>query len=222
MKNHLLTLLIVFASVLFWATSSFAAVNTPFFGRYNLHFTISECIEHTFTLVLGDDLSLVNGFGGDPDLPEYYVYIPALGSSASYSFIDSEGDHLERTISITGNTLTMDEELEGYYTGHFVFTFSSDLNSFNIRGSVTEQELEECQGVVNGTGTRIGTPPCKCDLNTDGRCDNSDLLLFRQQWGATNCNTVPCPCDLNADGRCDMWDWLLFGKSWGRTDCPIQ
>ncbi len=61
---------------------------------------------------------------------------------------------------------------------------------------------------------------CECDLNSDGRCNMSDWLLFGQRWGATNCNTVPCACDLNGDGRCNMSDWLLFGKNWGRTNCP--
>ncbi len=64
-----------------------------------------------------------------------------------------------------------------------------------------------------------GTPNCECDLNSDGRCDMRDWLLFGQRWGATNCSTVPCACDMNADGRCDLRDWLLFGNNWGRTDC---
>jgi hypothetical protein len=70
---------------------------------------------------------------------------------------------------------------------------------------------------------------CECDLNTDGRCDMLDWLLFGEDWGSTTCGTPPgsgnppndCECDLNADGRCDMLDWLLFGEDWGRTDCPI-
>ncbi len=85
-----------------------------------------------------------------------------------------------------------------------------------------------CQGfdlsrIINGltlaTITNIA-PPCKCDLNSDGRCNMSDWLLFGQRWGATNCNTVPCACDLNTDGICNMIDWLLLGQGWGRNDCP--
>ncbi|MBU2644682.1 hypothetical protein KKI24_08250 [bacterium] len=69
---------------------------------------------------------------------------------------------------------------------------------------------------------------CECDLNTDGRCDMQDWLLFGSDWGRTDCGTPPgsgdppndCDCDLNQDGRCDMQDWLVFGEDWGRTDCP--
>ena len=62
---------------------------------------------------------------------------------------------------------------------------------------------------------------CECDLNSDGRCDMEDWLLFGEDWGRTDCTlSDPCECDLNDDGRCDMEDWLLFGEDWGRTDCP--
>jgi len=70
--------------------------------------------------------------------------------------------------------------------------------------------------------TALVTQLCEGDLNSDGRMDMRDWLIFGQRWGATNCSTVPCACDLNADGRCDMRDWLIFGKNWGRTDCPVQ
>ena len=70
--------------------------------------------------------------------------------------------------------------------------------------------------------------PCLCDLNTDGKCDMQDWLLFGEDWGRTDCGTPQgngdppndCECDLNTDGKCDMEDWLMFGKDWGRTDCP--
>ncbi len=75
--------------------------------------------------------------------------------------------------------------------------------------------------VLAGFFPIYGATLCDCDLNSDGRCNMSDWLLFGQRWGATNCNTVPCACDLNDDGRCNMSDWLLFGKNWGRTDCSV-
>jgi len=71
---------------------------------------------------------------------------------------------------------------------------------------------------------------CQCDLNSDGKCDMQDWLVFGQDWGwgRTDCGTPPgsgnppndCECDITQDGRCDMQDWLLFGEDWGRTDCP--
>jgi hypothetical protein len=108
---------------------------------------------------------------------------------------------------------------------------------------------EACTGVetcdpVDGClpGTPVECPPgqiceepggvcvdaCECDLNSDGKCDMEDFLIFGQDWGRTDCGTPPgsgnppndCECDITQDGKCDMQDYLPFGEDWGRIDCP--
>ncbi len=217
MKCRLLTSIIVYAIALFFAGLAFAQDNSKFYGAYNLHLIISECDEQFFTLILGGDSNRIAELN--------YIYIPISESTTSYSFIDVDGDLIERTITTSGDNITIDnvwDEIPGdIYTGHFVYAFSDNYNNISISGIVTEEDLNKCYGIVLGSGTRVGTPPCTCDLNADGRCNMQDWLLFGQRWGATNCNTVPCACDLNDDSRCNMSDWLLFGKSWGRTNCPV-
>ena len=98
-------------------------------------------------------------------------------------------------------------------------------------GDITADVCSAMGGTPQGTGSTCATTTCtqcECDLNTDGRCDMQDWLLFGADWGRTDCGTPPgsgdppndCECDLNTDGKCDMQDWLLFGEDWGRTDCP--
>ncbi len=154
------------------------------FGRYQVSFTIDSCSSQSFTLEIGGDSTRLDDFGGDPERDEYYLYVSPTQNTTTYSF-DSDGDLIERSITIDGNTLTMHEELAGDYIGHFVFTFSADTNSFVLNGYVTEEEAGACEGTVSGSGTAIR--PCECDLNVDGRCNMSDWLSFGRSWGRTNC-----------------------------------
>lgn len=54
------------------------------------------------------------------------------------------------------------------------------------------EQVGETQGLMNRSSTYalfITSPvnACECDLNSDGRCDMRDWLLFGQDWGRTDC-----------------------------------
>ena len=115
----------------------------------------------------------------------------------------------------------------GYGGGLSTQPYTNDPPGFSSHAdggmgyAMVQAETVNFQGTVDAV--IITENPCGCDLNTDGRCDMQDWLLFGEDWGRTDCNEVgvDCECDLNVDGTCDMQDWLLFGEDWGRTDCPI-
>jgi hypothetical protein len=64
-----------------------------------------------------------------------------------------------------------------------------------------------------------------CDLNEDGVCDETDLVIFGDShgWGDWDCNepNVDCICDIvvNAGGTCDDLDGLCFTHAFERPEC---
>ena len=60
---------------------------------------------------------------------------------------------------------------------------------------------------------------CKGDLDLDGKVDGSDFLLFRDDWGRTDCSSAGCVGDLDGDGKVDGSDFLIFRDNWGNV-CP--
>jgi len=140
----------------FTATSNSGMTNSKFNGAYDVNFTIGTCSHQSFTEIIGNDSNRKEDFGGDNET-QYYLYIQSSGTLLSYSY-DSDGDLVTRKIAISDHTITIDESWEenasNSYTGHFIFTFSDDYESFSISGSVEEADPSECHGVVSGTGTR--------------------------------------------------------------------
>jgi hypothetical protein len=67
----------------------------------------------------------------------------------------------------------------------------------------------------------IGPEPCKCDLNGDCVCNETDLAIFGDEMGRLDCNEAEgdCKCDLNHDGRCDAEDGVIFTEEYGRSEC---
>ncbi len=63
---------------------------------------------------------------------------------------------------------------------------------------------------------------CNGDFDGDGDVDGSDLGLFNNDFGRTDCTIVtPCNGDFDNDGDVDGTDLGLFNTDFGRTDCPI-
>ena len=85
--------------------------------------------------------------------------------------------------------------------------------------------LSSCQlvqGDYNGNG--IGDV-CECYANftypNDLRVNVSDLGVFKQEYGRTNCTEPPeCKADGNGDGKVNAQDLGLFKNEYGRIDCP--
>jgi len=158
----------------------------------------------------------------------------------SVSLYNENGSSLFANEQRSYKTTTQEFEL-GKMEGDLSNTLSGDQsgflqpnNNYVLSYWVFLYNNPDSQPPAGATGTGNITlnfnPVCECDLNTDGRCDMQDWLLFGQDWGRTDCGTPPgsgdppndCECDINEDGRCDMQDWLIFGEDWGRTDCPVS
>jgi hypothetical protein len=58
-----------------------------------------------------------------------------------------------------------------------------------------------------------------CDFNYDCVVDGLDFIMFRNEWGVTDCVNVGCACDMNEDGKVDGLDFITFRNNWGKT-CP--
>jgi len=67
---------------------------------------------------------------------------------------------------------------------------------------------------------------CAGDFDRDGDIDGSDLVVFIEDFGRTDCGTVPpCEADIHPpgfpDGDVDESDLAVFAADFGRTDCPL-
>jgi len=62
-------------------------------------------------------------------------------------------------------------------------------------------------------------PECPADYNDDGKVDGLDFIIFRNQWGRTDCLSVGCEGDMNSDGKVDGLDFIIFRNNWGKI-CP--
>jgi hypothetical protein len=66
---------------------------------------------------------------------------------------------------------------------------------------------------------------CVCDLNSDGICDEKDLMIFggSHGWYDWDCNEpgVDCLCDLVQDdqGTCNTLDGAVFREAYARPEC---
>jgi len=72
------------------------------------------------------------------------------------------------------------------------------------------------------TETKIVTAAfadCPADYNDDGKVDGLDFIIFRNEWGRTDCLSVGCEGDMNSDGKVDGLDFIIFRNDWGKV-CP--
>ncbi len=69
--------------------------------------------------------------------------------------------------------------------------------------------------------TQLDVPACEGDFDGDGDVDGSDLAVFSEDFGRTDCSTGPiCEGDFDDDGDVDGTDLAVFSQDFGRTDCP--
>ena len=61
--------------------------------------------------------------------------------------------------------------------------------------------------------------PFPGDFNEDCRVDGLYFIIFRNEWGRTDCLSAECECDMNSDGKVDGLDFIIFRNNWGKT-CP--
>jgi hypothetical protein len=61
--------------------------------------------------------------------------------------------------------------------------------------------------------------PCPGDFDDDGDVDGSDLAVFAEDFGRTDCSG-DCEGGFDGDGDVDGSDLAVFAEDFGRTDCP--
>lgn len=62
---------------------------------------------------------------------------------------------------------------------------------------------------------------CKGDFDGDKDVDGSDLYVFAEDFGRTNCSPEdPCKSDFDKDNDVDGADLAVFAAEFGRTHCP--
>jgi hypothetical protein len=62
---------------------------------------------------------------------------------------------------------------------------------------------------------------CEGDFEPDGDVDGTDLSVFAQEFGRTDCGSgPPCEGDFDVDGDVDGTDLSIFAADFGRIDCP--
>jgi len=64
----------------------------------------------------------------------------------------------------------------------------------------------------------IKVTSCQGDFDTDGDVDGSDLAIFAEDFGRTNCSG-DCEGDFDEDNDVDGSDLAVFAADFGRTDC---
>ncbi|SHI85281.1 Right handed beta helix region [Desulfatibacillum alkenivorans DSM 16219] len=127
--------------------------NKRFYGAYMITGTEGSCDEETKFFVIG----------GDPGRIGYdnYLYLPASGTSFTFSGENMDGDYCQWSTSISGDSITLNNE--GYavdnpdntWSEQITAVFAADLNSFTYSGTSQDDDADQCQGVITGSGARV-------------------------------------------------------------------
>ena len=74
------------------------------------------------------------------------------------------------------------------------------------------------QGDWNANG-RGDVYECYGDCNCDGRVDELDTLLLKQELGRNDCNINSCKADCNDDGKVNSINSDIIRTQFSRSDC---
>ena len=125
--------------------------NSVFYGTYDVTLRIGECAEETMSVTVGNDQSR--------DGEDGYVYVPEDTNSVTFT---SDGEDV--TVTVSGNTVTV-ERAEGTWTFDIEIDFSDDYSSVTITGTASGDD--ECNGTIEGSGTKISDDGGSGDETTD-------------------------------------------------------
>jgi hypothetical protein len=131
----------------------------------------------------------------------------------SITGLDS-AEFLIQNDTCSGQTLAPD----GTCTFDVLFDPDS-LGSKNAAVSIpfTEPGIDALEVGLSGLVTEV----CEGDFDNDGDVDGSDLAVFAEDFGRTDCGTgEPCEGDFDDDNDVDGSDLAVFAADFGRTDCP--
>ena len=119
---------------------------------------------------------------------------------------------------------TLPDFLAGYSIELDPIFFALDCSAVSADGStlaVTCLNQETFEYVTAIVRLR---EPCPADLNGDGVVDDSDFVMFADQYAYLDCAdpAMPgyCRADLNGDGIVDDSDFVLFAQAYEQLVCP--
>ncbi len=139
--------------------------NSKFYGVYNFHLKIGNCLEEDSTMTIGNDRSRWD--------EDDYLYIPQLTNS---DLIVNDGNEYDYEITVSGNTVTFyEEDFAGQYTWKLVLTFSADYKTVQLSGLGTETDPTECDGDITGSATRVTTEDDDSTVQWNALTDNPVL-----------------------------------------------
>ena len=126
--------------------------------------------------------------------------------------ISREDIEIEISIIQAGDEITMvfpdepeDQIFEGRTSKYFIGAESNEesqvtvlsggisQNANSIFGTIVFFDKHECPDAETGSARYViyrngpGMELCECDLNSDGKCDMLDWLLFGEDWGRIDC-----------------------------------
>ena len=137
--------------------SAFAAdgENSKFYGTFDWSLTGTQpngCTDSA-TEIIGGDINQLNGSC-------HYIYIPSSGRSASYSFVDCGDDDIDATVTISGNTIHVEETgcaglPSPCWTEDTIIYFDSDYNGGTVTLDSYDEDPLDCQGTMTGSFTRV-------------------------------------------------------------------
>jgi Carboxypeptidase regulatory-like domain/Domain of unknown function (DUF4214) len=132
--------------------------NSKFYGTYSVSSTECEHGTATSSMTIGNDISR-------RDTEWNYHYIPLNGSVSAYSGTYDNEDYLDRTYTISGDTIRFHEfqnDLNPFTElceTDIILSFFNDYSNFSINGSYSKDgdpvyHQEDCSGPMTGNGTR--------------------------------------------------------------------
>jgi len=84
-------------------------------------------------------------------------------------------------------------------------------------GEMCQMNQEDCNNNCIGDVCE-----CYADFDNDSNVYPSDLSIFLDEYGRTDCLThPPCETDIDGDGNVYPSDLSVFLAEYGRTDCPV-
>ena len=144
--------------------------NSKFYGTFDYSITGTySCLgSETYTDIYSGTLTMGSDYNRRAE--EDYLYIPSNANFETYSYIDADGDSVSMTITISGDTIRIEEtdECSGVpspcFSENGLLNFNSNYSECTI--SIMWSNSNECQGTYAGTYTRVFTS-CT-DADSDG------------------------------------------------------
>jgi len=146
--------------------------NSRFYGTFNITFTETKTCPNSEPLTSSETGILTIESDSSKRAEDDYIYIPSSESSETYSYTDEDGDIATETVTISNNTIRLEEtgECSGVpspcWRTDILATFNNTYTSATIEGSGFD--YTGCQYDFTGSLTRA-----------DGTCTGPTTMTVR-------------------------------------------